>query len=91
MKVIIEDHKGKKNGEENQKKHSGPPPFDVLMRKFRKKCEKDGIVQEVRRRQYYEKPSAKRQKKINDFKRRIKIDKLRDIQALEAYKRSGRY
>jgi len=73
------------------KKHSGPPPFDVLMRKFRKKCEKDGIVQEVRKRQYYEKPSAKRQKKINDFKRRIKIDKLRDIQALEAYKRSGRY
>ena len=48
-------------------------------------------LQEVRRRQYYEKPSAKRQKKINDFKRRIKIDKLREDQALEHYKRSGRY
>ena len=34
--------------------------------------------------------SSKRQKKINAWKRRIKIDKLREIQALEQYKRTHR-
>tara|TARA_Y100001937_G_C7097034_1_gene320581 strand:- start:1073 stop:1348 length:276 start_codon:yes stop_codon:yes gene_type:complete len=72
------------------KKPSGPPPFDVLMRRFKKKCERDGIVAEVRKRQYYEKPSAKRQKRINDWKRRIKIDKLRAAADLEHYKRTHR-
>tara|TARA_B100000519_G_C14143810_1_gene391135 strand:+ start:676 stop:951 length:276 start_codon:yes stop_codon:yes gene_type:complete len=72
------------------KKPSGPPPFDVLMRRFKKKVERDGIIAEVRERRYYEKPSSKRQKKINAWKRRIKIDKLREIQALEQYKRTHR-
>tara|TARA_B100000123_G_scaffold201067_1_gene151133 strand:- start:552 stop:827 length:276 start_codon:yes stop_codon:yes gene_type:complete len=72
------------------KKPSGPPPFDVLMRRFKKKCERSGIVAEVRERQYYEKPSAKRQKRINAWKRKIKIDKIREEQALEHYKRTHR-
>ena len=61
------------------------------MRRFKKKCERSGVVAEVRERQYYEKPSSRRQKKINAWKRKIKIDKIREEQALEAYKRSGRY
>ena len=36
------------------KKHDGPPPFDVMLRQFKKKCERKGIVAEVRERQYYE-------------------------------------
>ncbi len=38
-------------------------PFDVALRKFKKACEKAGIVQEVRRREFYEKPTAKRKRK----------------------------
>ena len=38
-------------------------PFDVALRKFRKKVERAGIIQECRKREYYEKPSAKRQRK----------------------------
>ena len=72
------------------KKPSGPPPFDVLMRRFKKKVERDGIIAEVRERRYYEKPSAKRQKRINDWKRRIQIEKWREEAALEHYKRTHR-
>ena len=72
------------------KKPSGPPPFDVLMRRFKKKEERDGIIAEVRERRYYEKPSAKRQKRINAWKRKLKIEKLREEQALEVYKRTHR-
>ena len=38
-------------------------PFDIGLRKFRKACEKAGIVQEVRKREFYEKPTAKRKRK----------------------------
>ena len=61
------------------KKPSGPPPFDVLMRRFKKKAERDGIVAEVRKRQYYEKPSLKRQRKLKESLRRIaKEQRLRE-------------
>ena len=40
-----------------------PMPFDVALRKFRKSCERAGIVQECRKREFYEKPAAKRQRK----------------------------
>ena len=38
-------------------------PFDVALRKFKKQVEKAGIIQECRRREYYEKPAQKRQRK----------------------------
>ena len=63
---------------------------EKAMRVLKKKLQKDGLMKELRRREYYEKPSAKRQKKINAWKRRIKIDKIREVQALEAYKRTHR-
>ena len=37
-------------------------PLEKAIRIFRKKCEKAGIVQEVRERQQYEKPTAKRKR-----------------------------
>ncbi|MFV1951397.1 MAG: 30S ribosomal protein S21 [Nitrospinota bacterium] len=39
-------------------------PFENALRRFKKQCEKSGILTEVRRREYYEKPSVKRKKKI---------------------------
>lgn len=38
-------------------------PFDVAMRRFRRACEKAGIVSEVRAREYYEKPTTERKRK----------------------------
>ncbi|PIP80971.1 MAG: 30S ribosomal protein S21 [Gammaproteobacteria bacterium CG22_combo_CG10-13_8_21_14_all_40_8] len=39
-------------------------PFDVALRRFKRSCEKAGVLAEVRRREFYEKPTAvrKRQK-----------------------------
>jgi len=45
------------------KRPSRPMPFDLALRKFRKKVERAGIIQEVRRRQHYEKPCQKRNRK----------------------------
>ena len=45
------------------KRPAKPMPFDVAMRKFKKSVERAGIIQEVRRREFFEKPSAKRNRK----------------------------
>ena len=48
-------------------------PFEVALRRFKKQCEKAGILSEVKKRQYYEKPSIRRKKKsIAARKRAIK-------------------
>ncbi len=38
-------------------------PFDVALRRFKRACEKAGILTELRRREYYEKPSEERKRK----------------------------
>ncbi len=37
--------------------------FESALRRFKKQCEKSGIVAEIRKREAYEKPSIKRKKK----------------------------
>ena len=54
-------------------------PFDIGLRKFKKACEKAGIVQEVRKREFYEKPTAKRKrKKAEAVSRARKIQRMND-------------
>ncbi len=38
-------------------------PFDVALRRFKRSCEKAGILTEIRRREYYEKPTTVRKRK----------------------------
>ncbi|MBI2853270.1 MAG: 30S ribosomal protein S21 [Chloroflexi bacterium] len=37
--------------------------FDNLLRRFNKKVQQDGILSEIRRREFFEKPSIKRKRK----------------------------
>jgi small subunit ribosomal protein S21 len=49
-------------------------PFERALRIFRRKCDNAGIVQEVRKREFFEKPTAKRKrKKAAAIKRQQKI------------------
>ncbi|NOX20399.1 MAG: 30S ribosomal protein S21, partial [Nitrospirae bacterium] len=34
--------------------------FEVALKKFKKQCEKEGILSEIKKREHYEKPSVKR-------------------------------
>lgn len=38
-------------------------PFDLALRRFKRSCEKAGVLAEVRRREFYEKPTAVRKRK----------------------------
>ena len=37
--------------------------FENALKKFKKQCEKEGILSEIKKREHYEKPSVKRKKK----------------------------
>lgn len=38
-------------------------PFEVALRRFKRTCEKAGVLAETRRREYYEKPTQERKRK----------------------------
>lgn len=38
-------------------------PFDIALRRFKRSCEKAGVLAEVRRREFYEKPTWIRKRK----------------------------
>jgi len=37
--------------------------FDAALRRFKRVCEKAGVVKELRKREYYEKPTLKRKRR----------------------------
>ncbi len=37
-------------------------PFEIAMRRFKRSCEKAGVLAEVRKREYYEKPTTVRKR-----------------------------
>ena len=38
-------------------------PFDVALRRFKRSCEKAGVLADVRKRDFYEKPTQERKRK----------------------------
>ena len=45
-------------------------PFDVALRRFNRSCEKAGVLSEVRKREFFEKPTWERKRKKAAAKKR---------------------
>tara|TARA_B100001778_G_C18363996_1_gene527728 strand:+ start:476 stop:712 length:237 start_codon:yes stop_codon:yes gene_type:complete len=52
-------------------------PFDRMLRRFKKACDKKGIVQECRDRKYYTKPNDLKNQNNQALKRKKKLDAKR--------------
>ncbi|NPV13641.1 30S ribosomal protein S21 [candidate division WOR-3 bacterium] len=46
-------------------------PYESFIRRFRRACEQAGILREVKRREFYEKPSERRKRKMAEARRRL--------------------
>ncbi|MDD2331857.1 MAG: 30S ribosomal protein S21 [Candidatus Cloacimonetes bacterium] len=46
-------------------------PFDFLLKRFKKKCEKAAILSEIKKHQAYEKPSVKKKREDNAAQRKM--------------------
>ena len=44
--------------------------LDSALRRFKRQCQKSGVLTELRRREHYEKPSVKRKKKSEAARKR---------------------
>lgn len=55
--------------------------FESALRRFKKQCERTGILSEIRRKEYYEKPSVERKKKAIAARKRA----LRRIRKEQGY------
>lgn len=41
---------------------SGNEPLEKILKRFKKKCEKEGLIKDIKRSSYYEKPSERRRR-----------------------------
>ncbi|GIX22426.1 MAG: 30S ribosomal protein S21 [Gammaproteobacteria bacterium] len=55
-------------------------PFEAAIRRFKRTCEKAGILTETRRREYYEKPTAARKRKLAAAIKRHQKRLLKEMQ-----------
>ena len=52
--------------------------FDAALRRFKRACEKAGVLTELRRREYYDKPSVRKKKKAAAARKRA-LKKMRRV------------
>ena len=58
---------------------------DAALKRFKKECQKAGIPAELRRREFYEKPSVVRKRKVEAAKRKARRRMLKIKRRMETY------
>lgn len=56
-------------------------PFEITLKRFKKKCEKAAILSDIKKHQAYEKPSEARKRKDNAARRKM-IKNMRKMERL---------
>jgi small subunit ribosomal protein S21 len=51
-------------------------PFERALKRFSKSCEKSGILSDLKKHQYFEKPSERKKRKLNAARRKASKEKL---------------
>ena len=67
---LIPLHKAEGGNTVSQVKVKEGESLDNALRRFKRQTSRDGVIQEVRKREHYEKPSVKRKKKSEAARKR---------------------
>ena len=51
-------------------KSGGHEPLEKMLKRFKKKCEKEGLIKDIKRSTFYEKPSERRRRKLRKMEKR---------------------
>jgi small subunit ribosomal protein S21 len=54
-------------------KSRGGESVDQMMRRFKKLCEKEGLTKDIKKRQYFEKPSERRRRAARKTGKRVPV------------------
>ncbi|MDR3307131.1 MAG: 30S ribosomal protein S21 [Endomicrobium sp.] len=52
--------------------------IEESIRRFKRECERNGVMQEIKKREFYKSPSVLRKEKIAETKRKIRRKMLKD-------------
>jgi small subunit ribosomal protein S21 len=52
--------------------------IEEAIRRFKRECERNGIMQEIKKREYYRAPSVVRKEKLAEAKRKIRRRLMKD-------------
>ena len=85
MKPYKRQNTPTKNFKKFDKRKPKPLSFDQMFRQFKKKVERAGTLQEVKKREFYEKPAQKRQRKKKEAIRKEQIRMEADQLLLRKY------
>ena len=50
-------------------------PLDKLLRVFKKECEKSGLIKDMKKKRFYEKPSIHKKEKSKAARKRVKKER----------------
>jgi small subunit ribosomal protein S21 len=51
--------------------------IEEALRRFKRECERNGIMQEIKRREYFESPAVRRKRKATEARRKLKRRMMR--------------
>lgn len=57
--------------------------IDRALKRFKKECQKSGVISEVRRREFYEKPSVRRKRKEEASRRKMRRRMLKQARRMD--------
>ena len=57
--------------------------IDEALRRFKRECERAGLMTEIKKREYYESPSVRRKRKIAEAKRKQRRRELKFLSRLK--------
>jgi small subunit ribosomal protein S21 len=52
--------------------------IEEAIRRFKRECEKSGIMQEIKKREFYKSPSVLKKERITEMKRKIRLRMLKN-------------
>ena len=55
---------------------NGNEPLEKILKRFKKKCEKEGLIKDIKRSSYYEKPSERKRRKVRKMIKRAQKAEL---------------
>ncbi|GHT33519.1 30S ribosomal protein S21 [Endomicrobiia bacterium] len=53
-------------------------PIEEAIRRFKRECERNGVMQEIKKREFYKPPSILKKEKLAETKRKIHRKMLKD-------------
>ncbi len=59
--------------------------IEDALKRFKRQCARNGVLQEVRKREHYEKPSVKKKEKIRGSKKKEVLINKKEVKSIKGF------